>query len=327
MLTFLSWINIILLVLLWLIQTQVAERNWLGTLVTYAPQFPFGLPLLVLLFISVIKRKSSAIKVNTAGALFFLFAFMGFRWSLWQPPAKAEYLRVMTYNIHQGRAGVEHIVKEIREENPDVVCLQEANVFGAWQQLTPSLKKSLSGYRVIHYDEIAIASRYPVVKWSMFPLRRQGARRVAIEAVINTRGRNVTIINVHLMTSPVGESIMTHDSTTKSYLKKTADVRFEQVGEIIKRSSQTKAPLIIAGDFNTPPRGLLYTQLTSKYMDSFSKVGRGFGYTFRADYPVVRIDYVFTANGAYARNAYVPKALASDHRPMVADIIIGRVEY
>ncbi|MZE74838.1 metal-dependent hydrolase, partial [Streptomyces sp. SID5789] len=53
--------------------------------------------------------------------------------------------------------------------------------------------------------------------------------------------------------------------------------------------------------------------------------GSGTGGTFPAAAPVKRIDYVTVGEGVRVRGAAVPEeAVASDHRPVVADVSLTR---
>ena len=51
--------------------------------------------------------------------------------------------------------------------------------------------------------------------------------------------------------------------------------------------------------------------------DSFGTVGAGFGYTYRADIPVWRIDYIWS-RGLLAQTSRVQASPLSDHRAVVS---------
>jgi endonuclease/exonuclease/phosphatase family metal-dependent hydrolase len=48
------------------------------------------------------------------------------------------------------------------------------------------------------------------------------------------------------------------------------------------------------------------------------------GPTYPADVPARRIDYVTVSRDVAVRHATVPKTLASDHRPVLADLTLRR---
>ena len=104
------------------------------------------------------------------------------------------------------------------------------------------------------------------------------------------------------------------------YMRHTAAARAAQVTELLRIANSTSPPLLIAGDFNNPPRGRLYQRMTDRFQDAFRAVGWGLGDTYPANLPVLRIDYVFAGEGIAVRRCTVPRVLASDHRPTIVEI-------
>lgn len=84
-------------------------------------------------------------------------------------------------------------------------------------------------------------------------------------------------------------------------------------------------PLVVAGDFNSPPRGLFYGQISGGLMDAWDAGGRGTGNTFPSRFPLLPIDHVLT-RGARVKNAWVPDVRTSDHRPVVVDLWLPKVK-
>jgi vancomycin resistance protein VanJ len=76
------------------------------------------------------------------------------------------------------------------------------------------------------------------------------------------------------------------------------------------------------GDFNTPPRTSLYRELTAQYKDAFEAAGYGFGWTYPSVRPLVRIDHILMNHRVEPRGCWVPKTSGSDHRPVVADLVV-----
>ena len=89
------------------------------------------------------------------------------------------------------------------------------------------------------------------------------------------------------------------------------------------REAAEGGPLIVAGDFNTPPRGELYATLASRFTDAFAQAGWGFGNTYSSRWPVVRIDHVWFSSDVQAVRAWVPPVMASDHRPLMAVLSVN----
>ncbi len=101
--------------------------------------------------------------------------------------------------------------------------------------------------------------------------------------------------------------------------------RVTSVGIIVEELSKLDKPVLIAGDFNAN-RDNESMQLMAKHFQIFTKTD-GEGFTFRADKPHSEIDYIclFTDKGAEAEVAshtVIEAPVESDHRPIVADIVI-----
>ena len=82
------------------------------------------------------------------------------------------------------------------------------------------------------------------------------------------------------------------------------------------------APFVAGGDLNAQPQTRAAASAPERYADAFDEAGRGFGYTNPANFPVSRIDHLLLSQGVRARRAFVPNVVASDHRPLVADLDI-----
>lgn len=316
----LTGMNALALLLLWGAQCFVAERHWLTTLVTYVPQWPFCLPTVFLLLAARFARRTWLFLVNVAALTFCLVTLLGFRGALPSPLKAGSSVRVLSFNIEHGAAGVDKIAAVIRTTNADVICLQETNGFKTLPDPVPALRRALAGFHVAHHGELLVASRWPIVSWKARPLGITGARRPVLEAVLEREEQRLTVINVHLATSLTGASLANRRDTLPAYLEQTGKVRAAQVDGLLRWTRQINTPLVVAGDFNTPPRGRVYRRLAQRMDDAWGQRGRGLGYTYPSHRPQMRIDYVFVANGATPRQAVVPPVRASDHRPLIVDV-------
>ena len=84
--------------------------------------------------------------------------------------------------------------------------------------------------------------------------------------------------------------------------------------------SMDKAPVrsLAVGDFNDSPLSYTYFRLQRGRKDSFVKAGKGFGATYRALWPLLRIDYILYPPELEAVSFEVLSAPYSDHNPIVA---------
>ena len=81
-----------------------------------------------------------------------------------------------------------------------------------------------------------------------------------------------------------------------------------------------KAPLqsLALGDFNDGPLSYTYFRLLRGRYDSFTRAGKGFGATYHALWPLLRIDYILYPKGLEAVSCEIPHVDYSDHYPIIA---------
>ena len=84
-----------------------------------------------------------------------------------------------------------------------------------------------------------------------------------------------------------------------------------------------KDPLIVVGDFNDTSQRANVSIDAELFDDAWiDGRGTGEGFSYPADKPAKRIDYIFTrrTDGIKTKRAWVVSTLASDHIPVVADL-------
>ncbi len=94
--------------------------------------------------------------------------------------------------------------------------------------------------------------------------------------------------------------------------------RAAEVEQIVARVEAETLPVLLSGDFNATPDNWTYRQLAQGRTDAFRVAGSGWGGTYRADRPLVRIDFVLADPAWEVVTAHVPAVEFSDHRPVVA---------
>ena len=75
------------------------------------------------------------------------------------------------------------------------------------------------------------------------------------------------------------------------------------------------------GDLNSTPDRQELAPLFARLRDAWGTAS-GPGFTYPANEPVRRIDFVFVAGPLRAVSARVPVTDASDHRPVVAELVL-----
>lgn len=315
-----SGASAVLLVAVYLLELIVAERNWLTTLVTYAPQHIFAIPLVALLVWALVVRDWRAVAVNAAVGTAFVFTLLGFNVPLDRASASGgRTVRLMTYNIHHSEAGGPLVAEVVARVEPDIICLQEANALLKWSDGAREIERLYPKWDRMLYGELAIFSRYPMVSRRLHQLDPVTGRQI-IDVTLDVHGRRLSVFNIHLPNAADAESISSDSKALSRHLRGTEAIRSQNAARVLQFAADVKGPLVIAGDFNTPPRGHIYRSMTRNYADAFGAAGFGTGFTFRSSLPVLRIDHVLVRPGVGVVNARVLNEHASDHLPLVVDL-------
>ncbi len=201
----LSAANLVLLVLLWVCETVVAERNWLTTLLTYAPQQPFALGAIVLGVWSVWRKNRPAILLNALAAIFLVFVVLGFNVPLGAGGWSGPTIRILTYNIDGSRRGGARVAEVVKAARPDIICLEEAAPILPWSDAIKEIHRILPQYQFAGCWDVAIFSRYPIMKNQWHLVQPEAGRNVQ-QVMVNLNGRPLTVFTYHMGTPVYGQS-------------------------------------------------------------------------------------------------------------------------
>jgi endonuclease/exonuclease/phosphatase family metal-dependent hydrolase len=244
-----------------------------------------------------------------------------------QPPDRP--LRVATFNIHHGVGldgllDLERVARLIEQDKIDVVGLQEVDRH--WSErsdfvdqagwLAERLDMHVSFGANIDRDPetpgdprrqygTAILSRYKIRQSEnhLLPRPEGGEQRGLLETTIKVRGVPVRVYNTHLQ----------HTSQLE---------RFAQIARIREILAARTEPVVLLGDLNATPESPEIAEINKDLVDAWLEAGEGDGYTFDADSPHARIDYVMSSPNVVAKTAAVVTTDASDHLPVVVDVLL-----
>lgn len=246
-------------------------------------------------------------------------------------PATERGLRVMSYNIQYGGGGrnLDSIIGVIRSADADIVGLQEVDVHWAERSSFADQASAIAaalgmevrfapiydlpgGARGARQFGVAVLSRHPITGFTNHPLIRlstqdsnavPGPRPGFLEATIDVHGTAVQVFNTHL-----------------DY-RRDPSVRRAQVAEMLVHIARAAGPVLLLGDLNAPPEAPELQPLFTRLRDAWPAAA-GPGHTIPVAEPVRRIDYVLISDHFQVRSARVPATLASDHRPVVIDLVL-----
>lgn len=226
-------------------------------------------------------------------------------------------LKILSYNLRFGElASLEELAAFIKEQNPDIVALQEVDCRTYRDRAPKQHGKDfatelgfrtgmLSAYgKTIPYAGgyygIAILSKFPLAKVERFflPKIESGSeqRAVLVANVEYREGEFITFASTHLSHSNAAER----------------QVQVEKLNEVLLVQSY---PVIVAGDFNARPD----SEEISKGMNPWEIVSN-LAPTIPANAPKNTIDYIF----CYPKDRWIGSDAAtykvqfSDHLPISA---------
>ena len=267
----------------------------------------FGLAVSVLLALSLVSASGhSAARVALASA------------------ARSKTIRVMTYNIHVGvgmdkKLDLARIAAVINQQHPDLVGLQEVDRgvertqrIDEIAELAKLTKMEYAFAFNLKYQGgqygVAILSQAPILASDhhLYLNTREAERRGFIRVEVRIGGRLINFVTTHL-----------------DY--QYEDGRVYETQQLLTAMKDVKGPLIVVGDFNDVPAGEASKMMRQSFDDAWSSLRpNDEGFSYPADKPAKRIDYIFMrpADGIKAKRAWIPETLASDHVPVVADLEI-----
>lgn len=239
--------------------------------------------------------------------------------------------RVMSFNIAAGHGAIDGIVRVIEKYNPDIVALQEIDVHWSERSNFVNQARYLGETLNRHYffgeiytvevennDEsprqygLAFLSKNPLVHKDNHLLTRLSNLTAEpeltvlpgfVEIAVEIKGQHIHVFNTHL-----------------DY-RRDPSVRLTQTDEMIKIMKNVDGPFILTGDLNARPEADEISSLFDKLKDSWI-IEDDPGYTFPADQPDRRIDYILHSDHFEVMDVFVVDTDASDHRPVVADVLL-----
>ncbi|MBV1704398.1 MAG: exodeoxyribonuclease III [Hyphomicrobiales bacterium] len=154
-------------------------------------------------------------------------------------------MRISTWNVNSVRQRISHLLEFLREEAPDVVCLQEIKCL---DDAFPRAEVEEAGYTVATHGQktfngVAILSKLPMEVERGLPGDPDDAQARYIEAAISVPRGIVRVASVY---APNGNPV-----ATEKYAYKLAFM--ERLERHARKLLALEEPFALAGDFNVIP--------------------------------------------------------------------------
>jgi endonuclease/exonuclease/phosphatase family metal-dependent hydrolase len=240
----------------------------------------------------------------------------------------ANEISVMNYNVHL--FNIYNWIKDenipskinafIKEEDPDILCVQEYHSSGKTVINYPyQFIKTVDNRKAFGQ---AIYSKFEIVNKGS--LNFENSQNNAIFIDVKKGLDTIRIYNIHLESLGLKPEKDNFGEKNSEKLLQRLSQGFikqqEQVIQIKKHQKECRYPVIISGDFNNTAYSWIYKNIKHNMKDSYLESGSGFGKTFNFKRFPLRIDFIL-ADKIFQINEHKNYTIGfSDHFPIMVKI-------
>lgn len=266
------------------------------------------------------------------------------------------------YNWNRNELTREQMMSLIKEQKPDVLCLQE---FYTNNQLFKNVEyiRDTLGYKFVYFSPavdlkktpknkvqktlwqsgelhqqwgVAIFSKYPVIDSGTIDFENSLTNE-CIYTDIDFAGKPIRLYNVHFQSIHLGyddyatlDSLKENQTATwkslKSILRKMKQAytkRAQQAVAVSEHMTEHQGEKILCGDFNDVPVSYTYKTAAASLKDAFVEKSFGFGTTYASPLSIFRIDYTLFDERLRINSYKTIRKELSDHYPVCVTFSVG----
>lgn len=285
--------------LLMLLHAQVPNGFGLGSLLeTFLPWAGLGVP--VLLALAVVRRSRFAAVAVVAPAVAWVSLFGGV---VVDKTFAGGDLVVVTHNVGEANREPGRTARALARSGAHVLALEELS-----SKTTPVYERELAAnfpYHSVHQG---------VGLWSTYPLREVEPVPImpwtrAVRATVHTPKGPVAVFAAHLASVRV--------SPAAGFATARRNEAGRNLAEVVRAERLPR--VVVVGDFNGTGEDTALRPLTSQLRSAQGEAGAGFGFTWPASFPLVRIDQIFV-RGVIPVSSWSLPSTGSDHLPVAASL-------
>jgi endonuclease/exonuclease/phosphatase (EEP) superfamily protein YafD len=245
-------------------------------------------------------------------------------------------VRMMTYNIKAYLAerrpdAFAPLANEVAQHDPDILVMQDAIELTQRRQHSPELAASLfAGRSVYAHGQYIVVSRLPLRDCQPHDMSYRGEDAEYVHCVVTAHGVDVDLVTAHLLSPRRGLNATRRERVEgiDDWQQNFAD-RLTQAHELASGVAGRQRPMILAGDLNASEASPVVRALLAQGLrDAFSSAGLGYGYThghaLKLGISFLRIDHILVSDEIGVTDAFPGGWRASEHRPVIADLLIQR---
>lgn len=279
-------------------------------------------------------------------SLFFVGRFIRFSGPEEMEAVSGTKVKILTYNVDRfayksrkadQKERMDSVFNFLSSSDADIICLQEFSCadLGALQYL---VKNRLPGYFAEYYlfkgknrysGNVTLSRNKAVAKGKIL---FEDSVNLALWSEYDYGGERFRVYNCHFESYAISLSSIWHSLTgnkekmqeTGQKYRKSLSRRPEQVDAVLSHFDESPCAGVVCGDFNDNPMSYTYHRMRRASKDSFVEAGKGFGASFSAFWPFLRIDYVFVPESWEVLSHKTSRIRFSDHYPIVAECIAKR---
>ncbi|WLW57238.1 endonuclease/exonuclease/phosphatase family protein [Streptomyces sp. YU58] len=305
----------VLLGLVMLLHARITDRGGLGSLVeTSLPWFGLFVP--VLLAGALWRRSAAAVVALLLPVTVWLNLFGGL---LTDKSGTGYDLTVVGHNVGADNPDPAGTARDLARSGADVLALEEIT-----PQARGTYEKELATTYPYHavLGTVGLWSRLPLsdtrpvdIQQDVGPL---GATKPAEAKMADNRALRTTVATDH---GPLAVYVAHLGSVRvnprSGFWTDTRDRNAQALGEAL--ADERNERVVLLGDLNGTTDDRALDGLTSRLHSAQAAAGDGFGFTYPADFPLVRIDQILV-RGVRPESSWALPATGSDHLPVAAGI-------
>lgn len=215
-----------------------------------------------------------------------------------KPVREAQRLEVMFWNAGRGRFGWSGVVEELGSVKAPLIGLVEAELSG--ESRPDFSREEFADYQVLFPGHgTALLVQGDVANTVVRPL---GGGSTCVVSDVELHGISLAVVVVDIKSNPFRS-------------------RREAFGNLVSMlDGMRERPVLVMGDFNTPPDSVYFDPLRRHHTNAFEERGTGFEATWPIPFPVLSLDQVWLNEKLQAHRCELLWSWRSDHRPVLLEI-------